>query len=273
MEPELERRLHNIQRDQLLSLLQDLVARHPSLLSEVTETLNGWEAPTPIENEDDDEVTEDWDFSGSKAVIHTASPSERELLETASLREHIQGYSARLQQGEALQILKQDLSQVLHKIEEIANHSDSYEPLELYALLIEQRLDGQTDELVQLFDAGLDEAMPMLEMLLCEASSNMVFDSSSSTPLTSSLTQNARRRWLEQLFALWTKRLVGYRAESSLPELIMDVAWQEDMDLLRDLVQHELQCLRQASSSNIVEISQQYRVRILERFLKELIGN
>ena len=91
-----------------------------------------------------------------------------------------------------------------------------------------------------------------------------------SVSLSPLLAPAIRRSWLERLFSLWIKRLDLHRVEEDVPEIMLDVAWNEDIALLRTLAQDELQQLRQGDHSNIVDFSRQYRVRALEKFLKEL---
>ena len=84
------------------------------------------------------------------------------------------------------------------------------------------------------------------------------------------LIPDTRRRWLERLFALWLKHLDAHRVAEDLPEIILNVAWNEDMLLLSSLVQNELQKQPGGEHSNILDFNHQYRIRALEKFLKEL---
>ena len=109
--------------------------------------------------------------------------------------------------------------------------------------------------------------MPILETLLSEVSSNIFFESSSLTP---AMSLEARQQWLERLFALWLKRLDAHYLDESIPEMILNMAWSEDVLLLHRLVQDALQQLPLNDHSNIVDFTRQYQTRTLERFLKEL---
>ena len=77
-----------------------------------------------------------------------------------------------------------------------------------------------------------------------------------------------RQQWLEQLFALWLKRLDTYHEEEEIPEIILDIAWSDDVPQLRGLVMKELHYSEE--HSNIVDLTRQYRARALDKFLKEL---
>ena len=55
-----------------------------------------------------------------------------------------------------------------------------------------------------------------------------------------------------------------------MPGIMLDVAWSEDMPLLRNLAQNELQKQPRSEHSNIVDFTSQYRTKALEKFLKEL---
>ncbi|HLJ32946.1 MAG TPA: hypothetical protein VKU38_04810, partial [Ktedonobacteraceae bacterium] len=72
------------------------------------------------------------------------------------------------------------------------------------------------------------------------------------------------------LFHLWLKRLDAHRVEEDLPDIMLNVAWSEDILLLRTLTQNELQKHPRSEHSNIVNFTQQYRTKALEKFLKEL---
>jgi len=135
--------------------------------------------------------------------------------------------------------------------------------------LIDERLLERTPATVSLYDEMIDAAMYSLEALLSETSSNAMFDADTVT-LSPLLAPNVRHRWLERLFALWLKRLDLHRVEEDLPELMLDIAWSEDILLLRSLAQNELQRHPHSEHSNIVDFTRQYRSRALEKFLKEL---
>ncbi len=274
MEPELERRLRRANKEQLVLLLQELSVRHPILLTEITRILARFSDKAEedtSEAEIDSEATENWDFSGDDDDLMTFHAISRPVLPSLDLEDRsqrINDYKERLQHGESQQSLGSDLLHLLQEAEVRADQHDYHGALDLYALVLDKRLLEQDATLISVFDKALDEVMPFLETLLSEASSSIMFDASIS--LSPLLSPALRRSWLERLFSLWLRRLDLHRMEEDVPEIILDVAWNEDITLLRTLVQEELQQLRQSDHSNIVDFSRQYRMRALEKFLKEL---
>ena len=268
MEQELERRLHAASKEQLVLLLQELSARHPVLLEEMTSIL------AQFSEEDDVELVstdDEWDFHGDNddlSAFHMAPRSALPSLDLEKRSQQLSSYKERLQSGESQQSLGNDLLHLLQEAEVRADQHDYQGALDLYALVLDKRLLEQDPLLISIFDKALDEVLPFLETLLSEASSSIMFDAS--TSLSPLLTPVMRRSWLERLFSFWLKRLDLHSMEEDLPEIILDVAWNEDVPLLHTLVQEELQQLRQADHSNIVDFSRQYRMRALEKFLKEL---
>lgn len=273
MESELEHRLRQASKEQLVLLLQELTIRHPVLLTEIAEMLSQFsdEAEDESDSEIDNEATENWDFSGGDDDLVELRSIPRPSLPSLDLEnrgQRINSYMQRLQHGESQQSIGSDLLHLLQEAEVRADQHDYQGALDLYALVLDKRLLEQDTTLVSIFDRALDEVMPFLEALLSEASSSIMFDASIS--LSPLLTPVMRRSWLERLFSLWLKRLDLYRVEEDMPEIMLDMAWNEDIALLRTLIQDELQPLRQSDHSNIVDFSRQYRVRALEKFLKEL---
>ncbi len=273
MESELEHRLRQASKEQLVLLLQELTVRHPVLLTEIAEMLSQFsdEAEDESDSEIDNEATENWDFSGGDddlVELHSIPRPSLPSLDLENRGQRINSYMQRLQHGESQQSIGSDLLHLLQEAEVRADQHDYQGALDLYALVLDKRLLEQDTTLVSIFDRALDEVMPFLEALLSEASSSIMFDASIS--LSPLLTPVMRRSWLERLFSLWLKRLDLYRVEEDMPEIMLDMAWNEDIALLRTLIQDELQPLRQSDHSNIVDFSRQYRVRALEKFLKEL---
>lgn len=274
MEPELANRLHRASKEQLVLLLQELSVRHPVLLAEMTSILTQFSDESEDADDEveiDSEATENWDFSGDDDDLVAFHPTSRPALPPLDLEkrsQQINGYKERLQLGESQQSLGSDLLYLLQDAEVHADQHDYQGALDLYALVLDKRLLEEDVALVNIFDTALDEVMPFLETLLSEASSRILFDVSISfSPLLSPV---MRRSWLERLFSLWLKRLDLRHVEEEVPEIMLDVAWNEDVALLHTLVQEELQQLRQNDHSNIVDFSRQYRVRALEKILKEL---
>ena len=267
MNPELEYRLYNSTQEQLVLLIQELAARHPVLLTELADILDQLTAIPQAENESeiDNEVTEDWDFGSNEAVrLHTIPQTVPGLLDLAAYRQRIAHYTARLNQDEPAQVISDDLMGLLEEAEIRANHDDYHSALDLYALVFDTYLAEQNPALTSIFEKAIGEAVLVLETLLSVASSNVVHESS--TTFLPLLTPVLRRRWLERLFALWLKRL-----DEHMPEIILAVAWHDDLPMMHTLVQDELLRLHHAEHSNIVDFTHQYRARILEKFLKDLL--
>lgn len=295
MESKLDRRLQHANREQLYLLIQDLLVRHPPLLTEVVEILDDLEHVTGAENirgmqpfplhleadesyadginngnQDDDEATEDWDFNGDELMaFHNRQPQPILLpLDLDSYRTRITSYAERLQQGASSQQILDDLTELLEEAETRAEQHDYQSALILYGLVLDQRLSEENATLQGIFDKAIDDIMPILETLLSEASSNITFDLSSS--LAPLLPTDERHRWLERLFALWLRHLDIHRIDESVTEMLLTIAWSEDVPLLRQMVQQELSQQPQPAHSNIVDFARQYRIRALEKFLKEL---
>jgi hypothetical protein len=277
MESGLEHYLHNINKIQLASLLQELVVRHPVLLTEVVELLGqfaGTESADETEESDteiDSEATEDWDFSGDDddlAELHSVARPSLPPLEIESKQQQINTYAERLLHGESQQSIGSNLLHLLREAEMRADQHDYQGALALYALILDKRLAEKNGVLVHIFDKAIDESMPFLEALLSETSSSITFDAS--IPLSPLLTPSMRHEWLKRLFTLWLKRLDLHHTEEDVPEIMLDVAWNDDAAFLYSLVQNELQPSSQDDHSNIVDFAHQYRVRALEKFLKEL---
>jgi len=274
MEQELEDRLRRISKDSLLLLIQELTRRYPLLHTEIAMLLDKdmFQQLVPLYTEEheaeleEETIDEDWDFGSEElAALHPASILVS--LDLEACRQRITGYLARLQQGESLQLLAGDLDALLDEAETRAEHHDYHGAMDVYALVLDERLAERDEKLVHMFDKAIDDIMPILETLLSEASSNIVFETSTLTPL---LTLEMRQEWLVRLFTLWLRRLDAHHIEENVPEIMLNVAWSEDVALLRRLIQEELQKQPMSERSNIVDFTQQYRARTLDKFLKEL---
>ncbi|TMC23635.1 MAG: hypothetical protein E6J34_02090 [Chloroflexi bacterium] len=287
MPPELELRLQASNKTELILLLQELATRHPDLLAEMQTILETSIQTSPIEYEDDlnNEVTEDWDFSGDDLTL-LPSPSSQ-LLQRSSLPQsalptvdlerygqRIADYHKRLKQKKTLavkQAIKDDLIALLQDAEHYTTQRDYANAIALYALVLDERLAERDTALTTILDQALNEAMPILETLLSDMSSYTTFDGEDSeTELHPRLSTEQREGWLARFFTLWLKHLDKSYTDDILPEIILDIAWANDSIFLRNLVQHELERLRKNSSSNIVDFKQQYRTRMLDKFLKEI---
>lgn len=294
MEAELESQLQAATRQQLLTLVRELAERYPQLHQEMSELLlyasslslhstllsrpstqsdnrrDESENTEPLSDElgEVGEIEEDWDFSSDKPLtLHPMTPPALQAIDYEVYHQRLQQYAQRLEGGESPQSLFQDLNTLLEEAETRAEQHDYQSAIDLYALIIDERLSADHPALVHLLDKAIDDVMPILETLLSEVSSNIFFDSSSLTPL---MPIERRQQWLMRLFALWLKRLDAHYLDESIPEMMLNMAWSEDVLLLRRMVQEALQQLPLNEHSNIVDFSRQYRTRTLERFLKEL---
>jgi hypothetical protein len=283
MEPELEQQLRGLSKRHLIQLLQELAARHPILLSEMTSIL---ENLTDLSEDSGGEVSEDWDFSGDEegegedeeGIESTDVPrragsqwSLLPALDSEAYRQRIEDYATRLKQGVPASDIADDLAELLTEAEKRAEYSDFQGALSLYALVLDERLQGRAPALMPILDKAIAGALPAMETLLSEASSNAIFDLATVT-LSPLLSTNVRQEWLKRLFALWLKHLDEHRIEEDFPRVMLNVAWGEDFLLLRGLVQGELQKYAYNEHAHIVDITQQYRARALEKFMKELVS-
>lgn len=270
MEPELDQQLQKISKEHLILLLQELTTRHPVLRTEIGSILDILlTSPNAIKDEGDEEVTEDWDFTGDElSIIHTFPSTTQAGPAGRITRVSPAEYRERLHQSD-FSIIAETLPRLLEEAELCTEEQDFACTLDLYALLLDERLQTQNEASIPLFDDTIDEVLPMLEELLCEASSNAMFDATSAL-LSPLLTSSVRHRWLERLFALWLKRLDARRIEEDLPEVMLNMAWSDDILFLHSLAQNELQRHPRPEHSNIVDLTQQYRTRALEKFVREL---
>jgi hypothetical protein len=281
MESEFIERLHHASREKLIELLQELAVRHPILLAEIMSMLEGLPDDAPVVEESDEEVTEDWDFNGEEQmeqmeqieqVAPRPFPTQPTMLplDNETHQEHVEEIARRLRQEESPQILLDVMKDLVEDAVSFSGQNDEHAALDLFAILIDERLQERRPAITPLFDQMIDAGMYFLEALLTEASNDTLFDKDTAA-LSPMLSDHVRHHWLERLFALWLKRLDTYNVEEALPQLILDVAWSEDVLLLRRLVQNELQKQPQTAHANIVDFQYQYRTKALEKFLKELL--
>ena len=272
MQAELEQQLHIYDKEQLIQLLQQLATRHPALQGEMVSILQSFASISDLSAEDEytADVEEDWNFSSNELVVLHAFP---QTIYAAPSNEPVQQvlatYAARLSQETASDALMTILSELLDVAAYYIERGEPHAALELFALLFDERLLERHPEAVSIYDEIVDAAMYSLGVLLSEASSEAALDADG-TILSPTLIPETRRRWLKRLFALWLKRLDVHRVAEDLPEIILDVAWNEDILLLRSLVQNELQKQSHSEHHNILDFNRQYRTRALEKFLKEL---
>lgn len=272
MEPELEQQLQRASKEQLIQLVQTLAAHHPVLLSEIAELLGNL-LGTNRGVADDEEVTEDWDFSGDdlpqQVLLHPLARSPLPPVESEAYRQRLAEHTAHLRQDEESDLLAEHLADLLEEAESRAEKHDYQGALQLYSLLLDERLRERTPTLTPVLDEAVRVATPTMEMLLSEASSSALLDPSM-TILSPLFATSVRHDWLERLFTVWLRRLDARQTEEDLPRIMLNVAWSEDLLLLRSLVQGVLHQQAPSEHSNIVDFARQYRTRALEKFLKEL---
>jgi hypothetical protein len=273
MEAEIERRLQRSSKKHLLLLIQELTAQHPELSAEIDNALERLVGTTEDEyskhSDDVNEQQEDeWDTSEELATMDFVRTPEFPPVDLAAYRERFEDYLLRIKQKKLLQPICDDLFAILKEAQQRADREDYYNALDLYALVLDERLAERNATLTSILDKAINEIMPMLQAVLINVCSCIIVTSSSF--LTPVLTPEMRKIWLERLFAFWLKRLDRYHVEEDVPEILMEMAWENDLGLLRTIVQEELQRLRQNGTSNIVNFTRQYRTRALEKFLKEL---
>ena len=274
MDAELQRLLQQAGHDQLVQIVQQLIMRYPALLSDIAQ----WLTRQQIAEQDgmdeeavaiDEEVTEDWDFSGDELDSYPLARLVLPPLAAQTYQERLAAYSVRLECGEAVATVRRDLLDVLWEVELRAEQHDYHGALCLYALLLNAYLAVQRPDLNALFEYALNETMSTLETLLAEASSTLQVDASKQ--LSPLMNQDDRQHWLERIFALWLKYLEERRPVERITELLHMVAWREDLPMLQSLVLSKMPPQNDGISGTIVDFARLYRVRMLERLLKSLI--
>ncbi len=279
MDGEFEQRLRASDKEDLVELVRKLALRHPALLAEIN-ILLGVRADSDDESgngedeygELDEEETDEWDFGGEESTLLMPPPADQPALvplESEAYHRRIEGYQGRLERGEPMQAITADLMDVLREAELRALRQDYHAALDLYALVLDERLKERSTALTTVFDEAIDAAMPVLETLLIEAGSNTMFDEQTIT-LSPLLTAPVRQNWLQRLFLLWLKRVNAHNVDDELPDLMLSLAWNEDMPLLRTFTQNELQKIPHSPHSNIVDFTLQFRYRALEKFLRHI---
>lgn len=284
MDGEFEQRLRESGKEDLVELVKVLALRHPMLLAEISMLLESRENRMDYSNERDDGFAEDgdeeldeeemdgWDFGGDESTLLVPPAMGHAALaplDGEAYRRRIESYQSQLEQDGSIQVITSDLMDVLKEAELRALRQDYYAALDLYALVLDERLKERSPALAAVFDEAIDAAMPVLETLLIEAGSNTMFDEQTIT-LSPLLTALVRQGWLQRLFLLWLKRVDAHNSDDELPDLMLNLAWNEDMSLLRALTQNELQKIPHSPHSNIVDFTNQFRYRALEKFLRHI---
>ncbi len=274
MDAELRRLLQQASHDQLVQIVQQLIMRYPALLSDIAQ----WLTRQHIAEQDgmdeeavaiDEEVTEDWDFSGDELDSYPLARLVLPPLAAQTYQERLAAYSVRLECGEAVAMVRRDLLDVLWEVELRAEQHDYHGALSLYALLLNAYLAVQRPDLNALFEYALNETMSTLETLLAEASSTLQVDASKQ--LSPLMNQDDRQHWLERIFALWLKYLEERRPVERITELLHMVAWREDLPMLQSLVLSKMPSQDDELCGTIVDFARLYRVRMLAPLLKSLI--
>jgi len=274
IEAELARLLQEVGHEQLVHLVLRLTTRYPALLNDIIHELTRLREPEQAEEEEeaemiDEEVTENWDFSGDELDSY---PLARLILPPLSLQtyqERLVGYAARLEQGEATASVQRDLLEVLWEVELHAEQHDYHGALNLYALLLDTYLASQRADLNRIFEYALNETFPTLEILLAEASSTLQIDASKQ--LSPFMQQSERQCWLERIFKLWLKYLQARHPVERIAELLHTVAWREDQPLLQTMIAGKLQQYDAEPPGTIVDFTRLYQIRMLERLLHSLL--
>ena len=288
MEQDLAQRLHHATKEQLVLLIQELANHDPALVAEIERTL------AAISTRSLDQSLSNEEFTADALVLRRPLPQQSSLPFNLDLyQERLANYPLRLQQGASPQDIFDDLVLLLQEAESRADQYDYQQALSIYALVIDFRLTLLHTILLPIFDRSIDEFMPVLAMLLSEASSLITSDDDTSgddsdleisnmsnidtlSSITSRtepsplLPPDKRQLWLERLFSLWLRRLDDHYTEENLPEVMLEITWSEDVPLLRSLIETELHRQPASTHSNIVDFSRQSRSRILEKFLREL---
>ncbi len=275
-EAELTQLLQQQNHDHLVALLLELLKHHPALQSEVAHLLSPAQDNTQKQellvhddNESsaiDDEVTEDWDFSGDEVLHDIPAPASPQELDIEDYRQRLTDIDARLTSEQAIAEFQKELRDLADEAETRKEQHDIQAALALYGLLIDTRLTTTANALQSIFDKQLDKTLSALEMLLTEACSSMVL--TPTLALTPFLSTEERQHWLKRLFAFWLARIDNAHIAERIQLILHAVAWSEDSMLLHTLAQQELQQQPSPKYTNIVDLQQLHRVRSLERFLR-----
>ena len=301
MKPELVQRLEKASQEHLAKLVQELIARHPVLEAEMATILERLSGKISVSEsasknstevhsekvqdggtgeinapEEEEEVTDEWDFSGgdpdqSSLILHPF-PIQRFVPlnpDKSALSKQLEEHVLHWQEIQSSDDLIENLTRLMDEATLWDAQGDSASALAFYAILFDERLLERNPDLTPAFDSAIDSSIYFLGDLLEEASSDALLDASNKA-LSPLLSKEVRHRWLERLFAVWLKRLDAHRIEEDFPELLLNIAWSEDLPLLRNLIQHELQKFPRGDRSNVVDFHAQFRIRILEKFLREL---
>src|SRR5947209_3433330 len=121
MQSELEQRLYKASKEHLVQLFQELATRHPILQEEMERILVSFSAESlpgdmaeigsASTGEADEELLDDWDFSGDEPVSIRAFPQPISApVDSVARQQLIEKYALRLRQQDTPQGLLNDLS-------------------------------------------------------------------------------------------------------------------------------------------------------------------
>jgi hypothetical protein len=183
-----------------------------------------------------------------------------------------------------------DLINLLHSAEAYSNCNSYKQALDIYAQIIDTYLSEHNEMVISIFDQIITELLSQLDIVLVEASSLMISEfsqpsdlSSRSDPSTSNvsqrpflvtmsplLTPEVRCGWIKRLFALWLKYRDRHQVSEQLQEMLLEVAWREDIPFLRTLIESELHLPSSKSHVHVGGCAKESQTSALEKFLKHL---
>jgi len=183
-----------------------------------------------------------------------------------------------------------NLINLLQSAEAYANRHSYQQALDIYAQVIDTHLVAHEPVLIAFFERTIDDFLPKLAILLVEASCLIISEPSQPTDLSEKpdksdfnaslppmpvilsplLPPEVRRSWLKRLFALWLKCRDMYPICKQLQQMMIEVAWSEDVAFLRKLVESELHHASLDTHIHVSGIAGQLHAHTLEKFLKEL---
>jgi hypothetical protein len=184
------------------------------------------------------------------------------------------------------EIIFDNLINLLQSAEAYANRNSYQQALDIYAQVIDTHLVAHETVLIR----TINEFLPQLDILLVEASCLIISEPSQPTDLSGRpdksafnaslppisvilsplLTPEVRRSWLKRLFTLWLKCRDMYQIREQLQQMMVEVAWSEDVASLRNLVESELHHTSLDTHMHVSGIASQSHAHTLEKFLKEL---
>lgn len=183
-----------------------------------------------------------------------------------------------------------NLINLLQSAEAYANRNSYQQALDIYAQVIDTHLAAHETVLISFFERTINEFLPQLDILLVEASCLIISEPSQPTDLSGKpdksdfnaspppipvilsplLTPEIRRSWLKRLFALCLKCRDMYQIREQLQQMMVEVAWSEDVVFLHNLVESELHHASLDAHMHVSGIASQSHAHMLEKFLKEL---